>query len=70
MLQGIKDLLTNIFEQFSLIIFIHYKQNMKDNLFNYYPDCYKLGTIAHFLLQFYYILNIRPLYFWIYLFYY
>jgi hypothetical protein len=45
MLQVIKDLFTNIFELFSLIILIHYKQNIKDNLFNYYHNCYKLGTI-------------------------
>ena len=49
MLQVIKDLFTNIFELFSLIILIHYIQNIKDNLFNYYHNCYKLGTIAFFI---------------------
>lgn len=45
MLELIKDLFTNIFELFSLIILIHYIQNIKDNLFNYYHNRYKLGTI-------------------------
>jgi hypothetical protein len=49
MLQVIKDLFTNIFELFSLIILIHYIQNIKDKLFNYYHNCYKLGTIAFFI---------------------
>jgi hypothetical protein len=47
MLLVIKDLFTNIFELFSLIILIHYIQNIQDNLFNYYyyHNRYKLGTI-------------------------
>jgi hypothetical protein len=46
MLLVIKDLFTNIFELFSLIILIHYIQNIPDNLFNYYyHNRYKLGTI-------------------------
>ena len=49
MLQVIKDLFTNILELFSLIILIHYIQNIKDNLFNYYHNFYKLGTIAFFI---------------------
>jgi hypothetical protein len=52
MLQVIKDLFTNIFvvELFLLIILTHYIQNMKDNLFTYYHNCYKLGTITHVFL--------------------
>jgi hypothetical protein len=51
MLQVIKDLFTNIFvELFLLIIIIHYIQNMKDNLFTYCHNCYKLGTIIHVFL--------------------
>jgi hypothetical protein len=46
MLQVIKDLFTKIFGLFSLIILIHYIQNIQDNLFNYYyHNRYKLGTI-------------------------
>jgi hypothetical protein len=51
MLQVIKDLFTNIFvELFLLIILTHYIQNMQDNLFTYYHNCYKLGTITHVFL--------------------
>ncbi len=52
----------NIFvELFLLIIVTHYIQNMEYNLFNYYHNCYKLGTITHVFITIYYIL-IRLLY--------
>jgi hypothetical protein len=66
----IKDLFTNIFvELFLLIIVTHYIQNMKYNLFNYYHNCYKLGTITHVFITNLLYFN-KTIYLDLYLFYY